>query len=1064
MKWNKLWPLLVISGIAFCVGLSIVVKLGIERIPSMDEQIPPGSMPIEVRMSHPGNNTYWPLNYAIPIQISAWGAEPITAIELYVNGTLYETQPVENYSASQRYLTQKYWQPGTSGQFILVAMAVNASGGKGISNAVMIEAGPAVGTGSPLTIKEGDTWENISSETGIAVEEIQQINHELNPQTALSPGSQVMIPNSPVPVSNPNIIPGYDPSGATSSDPASDPSIDWAQADNPKWTFFNDLQFLLKASNQPNASEPSAQEQPGDMDEPPQQNPPAASGDTDKLPLAPTISGSFKDCTVTLFTGHHSDTEDGYFIYRSRNGGEFERIVTSPPYKDGNFNDAKIVDPDQYGLVTYYAASFNIYGENPGPPVSFPLNEMNCKGGTFELTTDPKIDENGDLILPINVDTAYLYLQINDSLAERVPEGDRMFLPNSGVNFNLDLYLDSLVDTFQETDYRVHMEVWGWQGTELVYIGALDHNIHRTILTVCSVYGDGGCTNNGLGEWVHEMTIFPNSITPLNEQQYELRWQTSSMSETDRMTLRIAEEFDGPDIKDTNSDILILYYTNTFKEGHVGGNEGTYLLDFGEILYPEGVPKYTNHFEVGENWQDPTFQYDYPMGEPFSIQIRVAPSMEEDGYNDVSNTVYMHHLGSYEPPDMPPLTSQVPSLYDIEILEDTYQPPKYGIYSKWACVIMDYDPTGTFSAGEEICPVPTDSCKVRNDCESESIWSAIVELWDYVVGKVSAVKAALVEEITDKIPFCDDSKACRAAVEAGVDYGITYATGLPPNIPNSDEAIAQAITESIIAELAYVSESESVPLVCNDFCKNLISVKIKGLIAQESNYSKQPGCYEPSDRLYWFAPCFSPPTQVHPVPGSGDFPGYVVVRVTRKDTPESLAATRDVKNMTQLHLTVTGDNYSRVDQYRNTCHYEDNVTFDQLPDPQDPYFDRYKLSGVMENFALYETVLVPIPWLEPGQSIDIPVKLQQIPDRYHKKGCIRYTGSQYLFFKGTSHMVATEYCYSAKSSVAWVPCSEGSSDTWDFVNPIAPGVMPVNEDMVEDVSDDYEGDGSEWLP
>ena len=130
------------------------------------------------------------------------------------------------------------------------------------------------------------------------------------------------------------------------------------------------------------------------------------------------------------------------------------------------------------------------------------------------MATNPKIDELGDLVLPFNVDTAYLYVQINNSQAIRVPEGDRMFLPGSGVNFNLDQYLDNLVELRHYTDLNVHLEIWGWQDGELIYMGDLDRYVHRTVLSVCSVEGEGGCTDGGVGEWVYEMDHSAGFLDP----------------------------------------------------------------------------------------------------------------------------------------------------------------------------------------------------------------------------------------------------------------------------------------------------------------------------------------------------------------------------------------------------------------------------------------------------------------------------------------------------------------------------------------------------------------------
>ena len=63
---------LMIATIAIVVLAMLVsaAYYGFRRIPSIDEQLPPGSTPIQVRITHPANNTGWPLNFAIPIQIA----------------------------------------------------------------------------------------------------------------------------------------------------------------------------------------------------------------------------------------------------------------------------------------------------------------------------------------------------------------------------------------------------------------------------------------------------------------------------------------------------------------------------------------------------------------------------------------------------------------------------------------------------------------------------------------------------------------------------------------------------------------------------------------------------------------------------------------------------------------------------------------------------------------------------------------------------------------------------------------------------------------------------------
>ena len=235
-------------GIVILAVLVSAVYYGIRQIPSIDEQLPPGSTPIQVRITHPDNKTGWPFNFAIPIQIAANGVEPITSVDLYINGTLYDTHEIDAEAANQGFLTLWDWQPGISGKFILVARAMDGSGRTGMSNPVLIEAGPAAKTGSPIRIEEGHTWEIISQETGLSLEEIHQANPELDPKLELVPGSHILIPNAPYPVTNPNFIPAYAPPGEISAKTETPPVADLKSKIPPKWNFIDDLLFLIKNS------------------------------------------------------------------------------------------------------------------------------------------------------------------------------------------------------------------------------------------------------------------------------------------------------------------------------------------------------------------------------------------------------------------------------------------------------------------------------------------------------------------------------------------------------------------------------------------------------------------------------------------------------------------------------------------------------------------------------------------------------------------------------------------------------------------------------------------------
>ncbi len=1026
MNKSKLWPILLVAG-AFIVVLStLAVILGLKNIPSVSEQIPPGSAPIHVRITYPDNQTGWPLNATIPIQISAWGAQPITNVDLYINNTVYQSQVYPADQVQKEYDSVIHWQPGEIGQYILVAKVMDAAGGTGISNAVVVESAAAVGSRSPIQFIPGDTLANIAVTQNISLEEIQVANPGIDPQQALPEDSQVFIPNPPIAVINPNQIPAYVPN-ANPPPTGNPPSDDSAP---PKWTFVHDFLFWMKTSNTDQAEPPEEQNNPN-------------------LPAGPDLfSEYYSNCEVYLqvrFLPDSSQTisEDGYFLYRSQDGGAYERIATLPAYNgspNGDSSPWTFHDMEQHGSLTYYAAAFNSYGENPGTPVSIPMEEVGCAGP--DPISGININGDGDLVLPGGLDTAYLYIQINNSQALRVPEGNRMFLPHSGQKFNLDIYLDSLVNTIQIADLQVHMEVWGWQSGNLVYVGELDRTIHRTVLTICSKEGEGACTAGGGGVWVREMNILSDNLKPLDQQQYELHWQTTSLTEADWICLNMAEAFNGPHMEDANP---VLYHNCYFatKDGYVGGQEGTYLLDLGQILYPadkSSVPLYKGGNQ--EHYQYPDFDLKHQIGTPFDLALRGYARLDEHKLNDISNTIYMHYNTGATPSELPALASTIPSLYDIEILEDSYAPPTYEIWENWACVIVDSDPNNDYGGvNNKLCPLSYVECGVNVDCEDPGFWGTIAKAWDMIVDAINEVKSAIAGAIADVIPYCSDSSLCKDAVRAGLDYGITAISGMPPNLPNSDELLTEGITEVIGAGLGEIVDPNAIQYVCGDACKAEIATQLQPYLQQAKSYYSQPGCFEPSGHYNMFPVCVQPPAIVHPAPGSYNFPGFVVVRVTRKSTTESLAATSDIQGNILLRLTVDGENFNRSGTYTNSCKYEDNVYQVNLPDPTDPddlaNFDYNPVGDSPMYEPLYEEFEMVLPWLEPGQSINVPISLNQITTG-HPEDCIATAHSQYLFYKGMSHMSAVEYCYSSGSSVDWVPCTNGGADYWHFDNPDSP--------------------------
>jgi hypothetical protein len=1033
---SRWWIGMAVAIIALLVLLAAF--LYIHNIPALDRLIPTNSSSLQATILNPLNGSYWPCNYNIPVYANAWSKAPIETLAFYVNGTLYDTITPSSPDETDFFATWR-WQPGQEGKYLLSVTATDTNGATRNSDPVLITAGSAHTTASPKYPQADDTLASLAEQSNSSLEQIIDLNPGIDPSQALDPQTPVYVPNDPIPISNPNLIPPLEDmsTGGNGAEPPGNSAPDESGSLNGEWGFLDNLKFYWNT-----------------------QKAAKATGEDTSIyaPLKPMMATNYKGCTTELkiYTSIYEDSkysgsnsysndprcsEEGFFIYRSRNGGDYERVATFPAYHGGEDESGwTLWDENQFGDMLYYASAFNEFGETAGTPMALSLNQNDC--------TDPqdmanpneiRVDPQGNLLLPYNLDTAYLYIRIGDSAAVRVPEGDRFFLPNSGVLFNLRDYFDSISDELQTPDLEADLEVWGWLSGQLIYAGKYQYELHHTVLSVCSQEGEGTCAS-GMGEWTNEMTILPNSVIPLKDQKYDIRWRSTGLSKVNKICLSITPKgYYGDGLTESTNVLLFECYWDSGAPFE-GGYEGTYTLDFSKLLYPEdisNIPIYTG--KSGENYQDVEFQNKYPPGTPFTLSIRVLPVLDSQYLKDISNTVLMHHETAFAPPGGPPLQSEYASMYDVEILQDSYQAPQYEIWSKWACVIVDYDPTGQFSPGQEVCPMSYVECGVNVDCDG--FWDVLGAGWDYIVNLIDDAKGEIAGAVAKTIPGCEGSSACQGVIRAGVDYGAYALTGIPPDLPTFDDLATQGAAEFIVEGLSGIS-GEDVSYICGDSCKTEIANQLKPYIEQAKSYYSQPGCMDAGGHYGMFPFCFPPPAKVHPVPGAFDYPGYISVKVTRKDTPESLnVSPAEVQGKIKLFVTGTGKNDQRVGYYGKECYYVDNIPQSDLPDPNHPnslansYY--FYLGDEPMDEPLYHDFSIEIPWLEPGESITLPVKLDQV-GWFVESNCITTAKNQYLYFKGTSDIEASEYCYSSDSSWSWVPCQNGGHDSWVFANPQAP--------------------------
>lgn len=991
--------LVVLFGLCLAaIGAGVFLLL---RIPPVADQIPEGSSPVHVQLDVPASPDGYPLNSFIPVGIRAQGGGTITMLELYINGQLYEKISAPE-GWTQPELTHLWnWQPGVPGKFILVARAANADGGMGASDPVLLEVRDAVGMVSPYQVQEGDTLASISAAEGISQEDITAINPQIaDPQGALPGDTWINLPNPPVPIRNPNIIEGLSGSEdsnlppETPAEPSTSPEED-SEKGGLSLPSLQDIQFWLGEKT---------------------------GGKPDSLPQEPVIFPSFSGCEVTLTINSLSffdsadpavdktKFEDGFFIYRSQDGAAFQRIATMPPVDYTvtwkYYHGYKLAD--QHGVVTYIISAFNSAGETASAPVTLDLNPVGCKNPERGLGSMGGIRlENGDLVLPYGLDLAYLYLSVGDSSSIRIPEGHRMFQPKSGVKLNIFDYLSEKMPAFTAADFTLQMEVWGWVGSELKFVGTFTDTIHRSLLLVCSQEGAGACTSGG-GTWLTQGNF--SDLKPVNEQVYEFKWVTTSLSEADEICVQVAADPYPDDnlwhmgFKPISSGC---YYYDGKEDVH--GSEGVFTENMQSLLYNPvpadelGWGKGDNMDDYGSNW----FAQQVPPDTPFTLYFRVYPRMVQSGYNRMTNTVTLHHDTPPAPSELPPLASPYNSLYGVEILRDTYEPPLFQTDDKWGCVIVEEDPTGHFSPGKEICPPPYGTLAKINSTGCEGNWdfwcvlkgfyTTFTEAYDSILFWYDYTKTWYATMIAETIPYCGGNQECIGVIKKVINNVIEEGTGIPEDPPKSDELISKNLAKVIMdstyeAEKYYTEQDFSVIESACELakCEEKLAKAIKQEIQHRRSVKAQPACIE-SYQAYFHgkdAICLDPSIIVHVAPGGKNKNGMVTIKITRKMNIESTGAPEADADKHRLHVVVTGEN--------------------------DPW------SG-----ELYPPSLLEIPWIAPGESTYITVPFEVIGGEINEP----------LYFGGISHMKAMEACYSPDTPAEWVPCVDGGADSWDFRNP-----------------------------
>ncbi|HEY5156355.1 MAG TPA: LysM domain-containing protein, partial [Anaerolineales bacterium] len=304
--------------IVLCLTLGTGAFVFYKRIPSVANQLASHDETTVLIISPDGSASY-PADASIPITAMATSSQPMTAMELWVDGSLFATQSPRTDENASLFYKNWHWMPLIPGEHLLVVRAINQDGSVGTSNLVRIKTDKAAGFILRHTTQPGDTWESLTQSCDTSVETIAGQNPGFDPAAPLPVGKQVQIPCGsllpPMAYTGPGITPPLTEQPASS--PGSPPG---------------NVGFWLNSLFSP----------------------------TSVLPSAPSLTAGLNGCTVTLLVQDNSKDEKGFEIWRSGVNG-YDLIATLGPNSGASFSYKETVQ--QPGQLQYVVSAINTKGK-----------------------------------------------------------------------------------------------------------------------------------------------------------------------------------------------------------------------------------------------------------------------------------------------------------------------------------------------------------------------------------------------------------------------------------------------------------------------------------------------------------------------------------------------------------------------------------------------------------------------------------------------------------------------------------------------------------------------------
>ena len=266
-----------------------------------------------------------------------------------------------------------------------------------------------------------------------------------------------------------------------------------------------------------------------------------------------------------------------------------------------------------------------------------------------------------------------------------------------------------------------------------------------------------------------------------------------------------------------------------------------------------------------------------------------------------------------------------------------------------------------------VCPeryVPEEGSSVWSDLWDavSSTWNAIVELYNGLKNGIVDAFATVLNGIAPGICGSD----CRSGLMTGLNVAITYFTGIPPNLPTTDELVDKGLSLAIDAAL-----DEAGIGFCDELCKGQLKDAIKAQAESLKQTKSQPACFGGSNTA-WYGKkpmCLPDGLITEPIHGGAYRPPNVKVQITRNQQGIIYSAAQYdytlLVTSTLVNGALVGQNYMCPGNGFGYVNGNFALGYWPLPVPE----------GASGDVYLDESI--PLPGdLTPGTQFDLPITLK----------------------------------------------------------------------------------------